>query len=406
MEQVDEGSNCEVFVDCLRELRRWSDAHPRHLPVFVLVQPQAGITLPGPPNPVPFTTESFDALDAEIRSVMRARDLVVPDRVRGSHPTLEAAVLAGGWPTLAAARGKFVFLLDQGREVVRRRSPEPRGTGHVPGVDARRARRRVRAVPGSAHSRRGRHPRPGTPGLPRAHSRRPSGHHTDHRRRDPARRGVRERCADREHRLSRSGRGATLEVRLRRADSPAVPPLAAIRCAGTACARRRRSPNAACRRPRTSTRPANATDPADDARSPRRPPSTRGRPRRWRRRPGGPSATRSAALRDVSTASWMPTATRITARTTTSPAAARGRRTTTNASASSTAVTIVIAPLPSMPSRDNDAVADSASAHGSTPPTTTRPCATEDERPRPPAAIGRACSTLSTRAPAPGGSSP
>jgi hypothetical protein len=113
MEQIDEGSNCEIFVDCLRELRRWSDDHPSHLPVFVLVQPNDEITLPAPPNPLPVTTSVLDALDVEIRSVMRPRDLVVPDQVRGRHRTLEAAVRADGWPTLASARGRFVFLLDQ-----------------------------------------------------------------------------------------------------------------------------------------------------------------------------------------------------------------------------------------------------------------------------------------------------
>jgi hypothetical protein len=117
MEQIDEGSTCEVFVECLRELRRWSVAHPRHLPVFVLVQPDDEIVLPGPPNPVPITTETLDALDAEIRSVMKPRDLVTPDQVRGTHATVEAAVLSNGWPTLDDARGKFVFLLDQGRDL-------------------------------------------------------------------------------------------------------------------------------------------------------------------------------------------------------------------------------------------------------------------------------------------------
>ena len=33
--------------------------------------------------------------------------------MRGSFPTLNAAVLAGHWPTLAASRGKVVFLMDQ-----------------------------------------------------------------------------------------------------------------------------------------------------------------------------------------------------------------------------------------------------------------------------------------------------
>jgi hypothetical protein len=116
MEQIDEGSTCEAFVECLRELRRWSAANPRHLPVFVLLQPEDGIVLPGPPNPVPITAETLDALDAEIRSVMKPRDLITPDQVRGKHATVEAAVLSNGWPTLDAARGKFVFLLDQRRD--------------------------------------------------------------------------------------------------------------------------------------------------------------------------------------------------------------------------------------------------------------------------------------------------
>jgi Phosphoinositide phospholipase C, Ca2+-dependent len=116
MEQVDMGSTCETFADCLHALEDWSDAHPRHLPVFVLVQPNDDVTLPDPPNPVPVTTAVLDSLDAEIRTVMKPRDLVTPDQVRGKHPSVEAAVLADAWPKLDATRGKFVFLLDQFRD--------------------------------------------------------------------------------------------------------------------------------------------------------------------------------------------------------------------------------------------------------------------------------------------------
>ena len=101
---------------CLQELREWSDDHPKHLPVFVLVQPNGSPVLPGPPNPVPITPQVLDTLDAEIRSVMRPRDLVTPDQVRGKHATLEAAALVDRWPRLDDSRGKFVFLLDQHRD--------------------------------------------------------------------------------------------------------------------------------------------------------------------------------------------------------------------------------------------------------------------------------------------------
>jgi hypothetical protein len=116
MEQVDMGSTCETFVACLHALKSWSDAHPRHLPIFVLVQPNDDIVLPGPPNPVPISTTVLDSLDTEIRGVMKAHDLITPDQVRGKHPSLETAVLANAWPKLDDTRGKFVFLLDQFRD--------------------------------------------------------------------------------------------------------------------------------------------------------------------------------------------------------------------------------------------------------------------------------------------------
>jgi hypothetical protein len=39
--------------------------------------------------------------------------MITPDDVRGKYGTLNEAVLAGNWPTLASARGKVVFLMDQ-----------------------------------------------------------------------------------------------------------------------------------------------------------------------------------------------------------------------------------------------------------------------------------------------------
>jgi len=39
--------------------------------------------------------------------------MITPDNVRGEHTTLEESVVNNGWPTLAEARGKVVFLMDQ-----------------------------------------------------------------------------------------------------------------------------------------------------------------------------------------------------------------------------------------------------------------------------------------------------
>ncbi len=45
-------------------------------------------------SPEKFTAATFDALDAEIRSVFKPGEMITPDQVRGNHATLEEAVLA------------------------------------------------------------------------------------------------------------------------------------------------------------------------------------------------------------------------------------------------------------------------------------------------------------------------
>jgi hypothetical protein len=115
VQDIDYRSTCEPFIACLQQVRKWSHAHPNHIPIFILVETKQG--KPRPPVqvvvPEPFTASTFDALDAEIRSVFPPSELIVPDDVRGNYDTLNEAVLAGNWPTLASARGKIIFLMDQ-----------------------------------------------------------------------------------------------------------------------------------------------------------------------------------------------------------------------------------------------------------------------------------------------------
>jgi hypothetical protein len=111
--QIDYESHCLTFHACLTVLRRWSDGHPEHLPVTVLVNasdfpPIAGFWL----HDAKFEVADLDALDADIRAVMGADHLIVPDMVRGAHATLAEGVRAHGWPTLAAGHGRFLFVLD------------------------------------------------------------------------------------------------------------------------------------------------------------------------------------------------------------------------------------------------------------------------------------------------------
>lgn len=112
---MNQRSSCLLFTGCLTEIRAWSKAHPQHVPLFLLIETKHGRTqsIPNSVEAEPFTTETFDRLDKEIRSVFHDDEMILPDQVRGSFPTLDAAVRAGHWPTLAESRGKVIFLMDQ-----------------------------------------------------------------------------------------------------------------------------------------------------------------------------------------------------------------------------------------------------------------------------------------------------
>lgn len=115
VQDIDYRSNCQPFSACLSEIRAWSKAHPGHLPLFILVENKDGHPRDFMAVPEAVTTETFDLLDAEVRSVFQSEEMIVPDDVRGAHQTLEEAILHSGWPALERTRGKVVFLLDQRR---------------------------------------------------------------------------------------------------------------------------------------------------------------------------------------------------------------------------------------------------------------------------------------------------
>ena len=115
VQDLDERSTCHTFVACLTTVRTWSKQNPRHLPIFILVETKEGAPkdMPYAVKAEPFTAALFDAMDTEIRSVFQSNEIITPDEVRGNSVSLADAVHAGNWPTLAKARGRIVFLMDQ-----------------------------------------------------------------------------------------------------------------------------------------------------------------------------------------------------------------------------------------------------------------------------------------------------
>ncbi|HEY4311744.1 MAG TPA: Ca2+-dependent phosphoinositide-specific phospholipase C [Pirellulales bacterium] len=110
----DPGSTVPTFTDALVVVNRWSKAHPRHVPISLLLElKEEGFQL----NKAYRRPTASDVLrlDEEIRAALPAERMLTPDDVRGDHKTLWDAVHNGGWPTLADAAGKvFVILHENG----------------------------------------------------------------------------------------------------------------------------------------------------------------------------------------------------------------------------------------------------------------------------------------------------
>ncbi len=145
---IDFRSHCPLFRQCLQQIKDWSDRHLGHAPIFILLEAKTDALplLPGAAEVLKFDAAAFDALDSDILDVIGRDRLIIPDDVRGDHPTLEAAVRAQAWPTLAASRGKFVFLLISAFD---KDSTAPYLAGR-PNLERRVAF--LRAEPGSPHA--------------------------------------------------------------------------------------------------------------------------------------------------------------------------------------------------------------------------------------------------------------
>ena len=119
-QDLDVRSNCDTWIICLTEIKNWSDKNPLHVPILIIFNAKTGgSAYPGTTDALSFDSKAFDDLDQELLSVFNKKQLITPDDVRGNFPTLKEAVIKNGWPSLATARGKVFFALDEGPEKVK-----------------------------------------------------------------------------------------------------------------------------------------------------------------------------------------------------------------------------------------------------------------------------------------------
>ncbi|MDC0719605.1 Ca2+-dependent phosphoinositide-specific phospholipase C [Nannocystis bainbridge] len=104
---LDTASTCPTLVDCLMTLRTWSEGHPSHHPLYVMLELKSAFDPPA-------AQELLATLESQVLSIWPEERLIVPDDVQGAAANLRDGVAAGGWPAIDDARGKLLLVLHDG----------------------------------------------------------------------------------------------------------------------------------------------------------------------------------------------------------------------------------------------------------------------------------------------------
>jgi hypothetical protein len=114
---VDCETNYYTFIDALKDLKKWSDAYPDHLPIYVMIETKTEtvgdvVTFLPFVKSEPWDDENIASIESEILQVFPREQIIKPDDIRRDHATLREAVLEDGWLTIGEARGKIMFMFD------------------------------------------------------------------------------------------------------------------------------------------------------------------------------------------------------------------------------------------------------------------------------------------------------
>jgi hypothetical protein len=112
VQDVDFLTTARTFVDGLRQIHDWSERHPRHVPIMVMVELKDEAIFGLKTQPRKFGKAEVESVDAEILSVFKCEEILTPDRVRGEFSSLPEAIKKQGWPELDKVRGLVMFALD------------------------------------------------------------------------------------------------------------------------------------------------------------------------------------------------------------------------------------------------------------------------------------------------------
>ncbi|EUC28525.1 hypothetical protein COCCADRAFT_9126 [Bipolaris zeicola 26-R-13] len=139
---VDMDVVCHTFIECLQQIKTWSDNHRRHVPIPIDLELKTDV-LPRKFGGIPpgeatnWTLPRILDVDAEILSVFPREQLIRPDDVRKPGLTLEQSILTHGWPSLDSVRGRILFFFDNDPNRTDPNSPRELYTADAPSLENR-----------------------------------------------------------------------------------------------------------------------------------------------------------------------------------------------------------------------------------------------------------------------------
>ena len=109
---IDYMSTVLTLTDGLKQVQEWSNQHPGHVPIFILLELKEDSESPELTQVLRFGEKELAALEAEITSVIPRQKILKPDDIRRGERSLPAALQKYGWPRLDSVRNKIIFGMD------------------------------------------------------------------------------------------------------------------------------------------------------------------------------------------------------------------------------------------------------------------------------------------------------
>jgi hypothetical protein len=104
VQEIDMNSHCATLTDCLKTLTLWSRHNNTHVPIWISLNAKDA-NIAGLPKPKRFTAAAFNTLDQTLLTHLHGK-LITPAAIKVTEQP--------EWPTLAASRGRFLVILDEG----------------------------------------------------------------------------------------------------------------------------------------------------------------------------------------------------------------------------------------------------------------------------------------------------